>query len=92
MEPKNQFQGMNSASLYVAWQAGTITLFLLGSYFLAPSSVRGCGLAYPYDWRGFVGGKMKTSVGPLYLIPLSFLDLYVVYILMRKNMFVPKTL
>jgi hypothetical protein len=27
-------------------------------------------LAYPYYWRGFVGAKMKTSVGPLVLIPL----------------------
>jgi hypothetical protein len=24
---------------------------------------RRCGLAYPYDWRGFVGSKKKTSVG-----------------------------
>jgi hypothetical protein len=35
MEPRNRFQGMNSASLctmyYVLWRAGTITLFLLGS-------------------------------------------------------------
>jgi hypothetical protein len=26
---------------------------------------RGCGLAYPHDWRGFVGAKNKTSVGLL---------------------------
>jgi hypothetical protein len=33
MEPRNRFQGINSASLctYVAWWAGTITLFLVGS-------------------------------------------------------------
>jgi hypothetical protein len=24
---------------------------------------RGCGLAYPYDWRGFVRAKKKTSEG-----------------------------
>jgi hypothetical protein len=30
MEPRNRFQGMNSPA-YVAWRAGTITLFLLGS-------------------------------------------------------------
>ncbi len=33
----------------------------------------GCGLAYayPYDWRGFVGAKKKTSLGLwLYIIPL----------------------
>ncbi len=24
---------------------------------------RRCGLAYPYDWRGFVGPKKKTSMG-----------------------------
>jgi hypothetical protein len=26
---------------------------------------RGCGLAYPYDWRGFVWVKKKTNVGLL---------------------------
>jgi hypothetical protein len=25
--------------------------------------------AYPYDWRGFVGTKKKTSVGLLILMP-----------------------
>ncbi len=29
---------------------------------------RGCELAYPYDWSGFVGAQMKTSVGLLVLI------------------------
>jgi hypothetical protein len=24
---------------------------------------RQCGLAYPYDWRDFVGDKKKTSIG-----------------------------
>ncbi len=27
--------------------------------------IRRCGLAYPYDWRGFMGAKKKTSVGLL---------------------------
>jgi hypothetical protein len=31
-EARDRFQGMNSASLYVAWRAGTRTLFLPGSY------------------------------------------------------------
>jgi hypothetical protein len=31
MEPRNLFQGINSASLYIAWRAGTITLFLLSA-------------------------------------------------------------
>ncbi len=30
-----------------------------------------CGLAYPYDWRGFVGTTKKTSVG---LIVFLFVD------------------
>ncbi len=32
------------------------------------SLYRGCGLAYPYDWRGFVGAKKKTSVGLLLML------------------------
>jgi hypothetical protein len=31
MEPRNRFQGTSSANLCIAWRAGTITLFLLGS-------------------------------------------------------------
>ncbi len=30
-EPRSRFQGINSASLCIAWRAGTITLFLFGS-------------------------------------------------------------
>jgi hypothetical protein len=29
-----------------------------------------CGLAYPYDWRGFVRAKQKTSVDLLLFNPL----------------------
>jgi hypothetical protein len=29
----------------------------------------GCRLAYPYDWRGFVRTKKKTSVGLLVFYP-----------------------
>ncbi len=36
----------------------------------------GCGLAYPYDWRGFVGTKKKTSVGLLLLLSLDARDKY----------------
>jgi hypothetical protein len=32
---------------------------------LAPTCYRRCGLAYPYDWIGFVRAKKKTSVGHL---------------------------
>ncbi len=31
---------------------------------------RQCRLAYPYDWKGFVGVKKKTSVGLLVFNPL----------------------
>ncbi len=39
-------------------------------YMLYPEKTRGCGLAYPYDWRGFVGAKKKTSMGLLVFNPL----------------------
>jgi hypothetical protein len=29
----------------------------------------GCGLTYPFDWRGFVGTKKKTGMGLLVFIP-----------------------
>jgi hypothetical protein len=39
---------------------------VFGSYLSSLYSLltlyRGCGFAYPYDWRGFVGAKKKTSV------------------------------
>jgi hypothetical protein len=44
------------------------TLFtaVFGSYLSAFNSFItkycGCGLAYPYDWRGFAGAKQTTSV------------------------------
>jgi hypothetical protein len=38
-------------------------------------SGRGYGLAYPYDWRGFMGAKKKTSVG--LLVHHSFVGLVV---------------
>jgi hypothetical protein len=38
------------------------TTALFGSYLSSLYSYRGCGLAYPYDWRGFVGAKKKTRV------------------------------
>ncbi len=33
---------------------------------------RRCGLAYPYEWRGFVGPKKKTRVSLLVFNPLWF--------------------
>ncbi len=38
---------------------------------------RRCGLAYPYDWRGFVGPKTKTSLGFLLSNPLFSLSLVI---------------
>ncbi len=35
----------------------------LSSLYSLLTLYRRCGLAYPYDWRGFVGTKKKTSVG-----------------------------
>ncbi len=40
------------------WLLPVISLFILTLH-------RGWALAYPYDWRGFVGPKKKTSVGLL---------------------------
>jgi hypothetical protein len=37
------------------------------SLLLANTGSRGCWLAYPYDSRGFVGTKKKTSLGLLEL-------------------------
>jgi hypothetical protein len=39
---------------------------------------RGCGLAYPYDWRGFVGAKKKMSVG-LFSIQSSLVQKHTVH-------------
>jgi hypothetical protein len=33
------------------------------SLLLTITLYRRCGLAYPYDWRGFVRAKKETSVG-----------------------------
>jgi hypothetical protein len=43
------------------------TMAVFGSYltslYSSPKLFRGCGLAYPFDWRGFVGTKKKTGMG-----------------------------
>ncbi len=44
------------------WFIPVISLLLTNTY-------RGCRLAYPYDCRGFVRTKMKTTVGLLVLTP-----------------------
>ncbi len=45
----------------------TATTAVLGSYLSSLYSkltlYLRCGLAYPYDWRGFVGAKKNTRVG-----------------------------
>jgi hypothetical protein len=50
------------------------TTAVLGSYLSSLYSLltlyRRCGLDYPYDRRGFVGAKKKTSVGLLVFNPL----------------------
>jgi hypothetical protein len=45
-----------------------------GSVWLIPVNLsRGCGLANPYDWRGFFGAKRKTSVGLLeFYVPEAY--------------------
>ncbi len=48
---------------------GSVWLLPVISLLLGITLYRECGLAYPYDWRGFVGTKKKTSVGLLVLIP-----------------------
>jgi hypothetical protein len=45
----------------------TVFDFYLPSFYSEFTLYRGCQLAYPYDWRGFVGTKKKTSVGLLVL-------------------------
>jgi hypothetical protein len=43
--------------------------FYLSSIYTELTLYRGCGLAYPYNWRGFVGAKKKTRVGHLVINP-----------------------
>ncbi len=49
--------------------AGRIVISLLLVLTIVNTPYRGCGLAYPYDQRGFMGAKKKTSVGIVVLIP-----------------------
>ncbi len=46
---------------------------MFGSSSLNLTLYRQCSLAYPYDWRGFVGAKKKMSVGLLVFSPLWYI-------------------
>ncbi len=48
---------------------GSVWLLPVFSLLLTNTVSRVCGLAYPYDCRGFVGAKKKTILGHLELVP-----------------------
>jgi hypothetical protein len=52
------------------YHRGSVWLLLV-YFILLTNTVSRVRLAYPYDWRGFVGTKKKTSVG---LLVILFLD------------------
>ncbi len=61
----NSDEGTDTVELWVFVCGPTCHLFTL--HCIAGA---GCGLAYPYDWRGFEGPKNKISVGLLSFNPL----------------------
>ncbi len=57
------------AVLFTPFPPAIMVMFgsYLSSLYPQLTLYRGCGLAYPYDWRGFVRVKKKTSLDLLVL-------------------------